>query len=649
MEKLTKILSAVLLSTVVFIQSVSAADICLTMKGTAKQGAKGVTLLVLNKGTSIQSVTPADVKYINQAEINDDGTFQLNIPFFSQDEYDFYSNSGYTLVNLGNPTKTVFVSDSGTAENTGESAESPITLVKAYNNIEEIKEIVLTGATTYTEAPMHIKNLTIKALNASTVLTLPSDVSLNGDTTFSNLTLSGEKSIFANGYSLKIDENVSSTDRLTVYGGSNEKQVDGDTNITLLGGLYNNVFGGGNGTTATVTGNTNVTLGGNSNVGDSNSDENSNVSPCMVYGGGANASVTGKTNVNIEGNAVVRYVFGAGTGVNGTALDTNININGGEIMNVYGGSESQDTVLTDCDTHVTITGGLAEAIFGGSQNSVLTGHTYVNILGGEVSRRVYTGCYNDVDIGLSGLSIKATWKSDYYVDGTTTLTLAPGVKLNTTRGLSSDNQVNIGVFAGSRRKSHAADEINTIIYLDDCYNECKGYIGEKSSKAFVSLSNWLKNFANYVVKVGKGGMVTGTGIGGEVYIAPDSGNYGAIGGNKYFNQNATITSDTTVAFAKEFNINSMSTPVDTDNGISTTVDVTAENFSNEESPYMIVAVYDNGVLVSCDVQKTPASNANEEFNIDCELEAGKCYIVKAMLWNKNQKPLTASYEITVNK
>ena len=50
-------------------------------------------------------------------------------------------------------------------------------------------------------------DLTIKG-NDGAVLTLPSTVSLKGNLTLSNLTLSGASTIFANGYNLKIDETV---------------------------------------------------------------------------------------------------------------------------------------------------------------------------------------------------------------------------------------------------------------------------------------------------------------------------------------------------------------------------------------------------------------------------------------------------------
>ena len=146
MKKLTKMLAVALLTTAISAQSVSAADMYLKMKGTADHDALGVTLLVLNKGTSVEDVTPSDIKYINQGNINADGSFELRLPFFTEQEYDFYSNMDYNMVVPGNPTKTVYVADAPQDENT-------ITLAQAWKDIDEIKEIILVGPTTYTEAP----------------------------------------------------------------------------------------------------------------------------------------------------------------------------------------------------------------------------------------------------------------------------------------------------------------------------------------------------------------------------------------------------------------------------------------------------------------------------------------------------------------
>ena len=290
----------------------------------------------------------------------------------------------------------------------------------------------------------------------------------------------GASTIYANGYKFETSESITSIDRLNVYGGKKSAGNGGDTNVILLGGLYQNIYGGGNG--GMINGNTNVVLGGNANAGDGINDGASNISPCMVYGGGENGTVSGKTNVTLKGNAVAKYLVGAGTGTNGTAKDTNIFIEGGKVMNVYAGSRSV-TLPSGTVTHITMTGGLAEALFGGCEGVALTGHTYINLLGGEVSRRVYTGCYNDAKEGIGFFEIKLTYQSDRYVTGTTTLAISPNAKVNTKTGLSGTNILNVGVFSGSRTANQHDAEQNTIIFLDGCYSAFKNKIGEKGGIA----------------------------------------------------------------------------------------------------------------------------------------------------------------------
>ena len=64
------------------------------------------------------------------------------------------------------------------------------------------------------------------------------------------------------------------------------------------GGKYNGIYGGCKG--QTLTGSTNVVLGGNANAGESISDSDSKASKCYVYGGGSSGAVTGITNVTLQ-------------------------------------------------------------------------------------------------------------------------------------------------------------------------------------------------------------------------------------------------------------------------------------------------------------------------------------------------------------
>lgn len=643
MKKFTKTMMALIAICTFFVQSVGAANI--TVKGTADKDAIGVTLLVLNKGTDVKTFTGSDIAYINQTGIKSDGSFSLTLPYLNTDNFDFYSNMDIDIeVDKSGLLKTAYVSSAGSDTGDG-SVDNPFaTLSKAYSMLDGGGKIIIKDSAAYVSAPMPI---VIEGEVSSAVLTLGSETDLKGNLTLTNISLGGASTVYANGYDFTVESSVTSADRLSVYGGKKSANLTGNTNITLLGGKYNDIYGGGY--AGTVTGDTNIVLGGNANQGEGIDDDNtSTLSPCMVYGGGNNGAVEGKTNITLTGNAVAKYLVGAGTGTNGTTKDTNIYIEGGKVMNVYAGSRS--TLLpAGTTTHVTMTAGTAEAIFGGCESVSLTGHTFVNLYGGQVTRRVYSGCYNNVSFGMSGLSVAATWSTSHHVTGTTNLVIGPGVQLNTKDGLSSDNSINVGVFSGSRMETQSDDEQNTVIFADGCYSTHNSYMGEKSSYLIVSLSKYLKSFEDYTVKATANGSVAPTTKAGTIYVAPNRGYDCVIGSSKYQTGNASISAGTSdVVFKeKDFFINSVTANDLTESGISGSADIFAGNSAGVEGPRMIVAVYDDNGLLSTDIQPLTASNANQEFSINCKLEKGKTYTVKAMIWDKGETPLTKSYTITV--
>ena len=60
--------------------------------------------------------------------------------------------------------------------------------------------------------------------------------------------------------------------------------------------------------------------------------------------------------------------------------------------------------------------------------------------------------------------------------------------------MSSDNEMNSGIFAGSRIASKNAEEVNTLIFLNDSYNSKQSLIGD--------ISNWsylFKSFETYTI------------------------------------------------------------------------------------------------------------------------------------------------------
>ena len=603
------------------------------MHGTADENASYATILVLEKGTVFDEIKSENIKYVNQSRVNDDGSFSFVFPILD-DEFDVYSNMGEFNVSDGEEkTETVYVSSTGSDSNDGSEEKPYKTLAKAYEKLLYVGEIILLDETAYEEVPAHTGNLTIKGKTNDVVLKMPATVTLSGDLTIDNVITKGKSTIYANGYKLVIGNGVttdapaledrSQEERLSVYGGANNGTITGDTDIQLYGGKYYRIYGGGY--KGTVNGNTNVIVGGNVNTGDGIDDDNKTTfSPCYVYGGSNNGPVTGETNITVQDSAVIGYMGGAGAGASGTAAATNININGGSVMNVYGGSLNAE--LSGIVTNINMRGGTVEALFGGSQGKSMSGHTNINVYGGEVTRRIYSGCYNGYSSG---------WSSDYYVNGTTFL------GLHTASNMITSIEADSGIFCGSRANSNHSEEHNTLAYLDNCYSSANSKIGKKN---LIPL-NVCSSHHDYTVIANAGGNVTSAKGAGTINLVPDKG-YDAYINNQIMHS-YTIASGATanVTFtARPFNING----VDASKGeasVTGTADITANNTTQEPEPKLFIVVYDADTMemLACDMQDAVTGKA--EFNLPCTFEANKKYLVKAMMWNGNMKPLSSSYYI----
>lgn len=214
----------------------------------------------------------------------------------------------------------------------------------------------------------------------------------------------------------------------------------------------------------------------------------------------------------------------------------------GKAMKVYAGSAGSAPTLK-CDTNITMTGGVTETLFGGSEGTNLTGNAHLYLLGGEVTRRVFSGCYN----GTSGWFFISIASSNH-IKGTTTIVIDNDAKLITKSGLSSGNQMNSGIFAGSRKSSKNAEEVNTIIFLNDSYDSKKSLIGDKSG-----WSGTFKSFETYTIKAGKGGSVDTIGN-GVIFLKPDVGMAAQVGGKTYGAENINVSTGTTdVKFVEQSN------------------------------------------------------------------------------------------------
>lgn len=622
MKKYVNIIAIMIVICMAFALPVSAETVI--MRGYTDSSANGVSILI----TKTSEITSDNIVWVDQQSVNADGSFVISVPLFTQEGYTVHSNA-LEFTDEISDSLTMYVSEAGTGH--GFDAQNPSNLQKVYAMLGSLESVtvILTGDVTYSDAPKaYSEKLSIKGQNGAEILTLPEAVTLNGKLTVDNLTLSGSSTIYASGHELVITDKVTSTSNLTVYGGNNGSDLTGDTSLKLYGGSYKNIYGGCY--KDVVNGNTNVIVGGNATALHSTEDD----SYQCVYGGGNGGTVTGKTNVTLEGNAKVDYLVGAGTGTAGTVTETNINIAGGEVMNVYAGSRS--VALTNCNTHINMTGGKVEALFGGCESKTMTGNTYISVKGGEVTRRIYGGCYN----GTSG-TFSLTWKdTDNHVIGTTNIFLYPEAKLVTGSGLSLEDRANMGIFGGSRRqisKGSSTDEIDTIFFMDGCYSSFNSKIKDTG----IIHSDKFKSFHDYMVNSAAGGSVVPDAA-GSVTVSLPQGKSAWSGEKRYFDgQKIQLAKDgvTTITYD---GITSASATENT-TGVNTNV-----RTSGSTTGKLLAAIYDgDNNFITCSFASVNATTKSYDIPLTCKLDSDKNYNIRFFFWDSNEKlvPVTTVYSL----
>ena len=146
----------------------------------------------------------------------------------------------------------------------------------------------------------------------------------------------------------------------------------GSPAVSVTGGTAGNVFGGGLGSTATVTGNPSVGISGGTVTSN-------------VYGGGSEAQVAGSTAVTISGGTVNNNVFGGGN-LAVVTKSVSVSITGGTVMNdVYGGGALADTNTENWDTSGS-TWAAGKTSSSNTTTVILTGGTVGNVYGGALGQ-----------------------------------------------------------------------------------------------------------------------------------------------------------------------------------------------------------------------------------------------------------------------
>ena len=350
--------------------------------------------------------------------------------------------------------------------------------------------------------------------------------------------------------------------------------------------------------------------------------------------------MTGATHVTLQDNAVTDIIYGGG--VASGAAQTNVVAAGGKVRCVFGGT--YEAVMDRAETNVTIAGGVAESVFGGSNSWPMTNsHTRVYLSGGEVTRRVYSGCFNEADTSKT----PAVMTTTHAVQGSTALILSPGAKVNTKTGLHANNQNDIGVYAGSRLQAEDSGERNMVMYQNNCSSVFADSFGAKDS---FGISAGFKHLPHYTVHVADNhGAVTPSKAAGAVRIKPEKGYTAKINGTYITAEVASVPSVATITFEKGYSIDSVNAN-STETGAEAEVDIAINSGKTGVTPWIIVAIYDDtNTLVDCQTLDIPNSSFSAYFEFECDLEPNRPYLLKTMLWDDNMQPLTAEYQVQLKK
>lgn len=376
----------------------------------------------------------------------------------------------------------VYVANYGNDTANGTMVQPFATLSHALETVNDNGIIEVIGVNTLEsnfEWNEHNKNVTITGDTLDFTNIGNTQIVLGDCVIFDDVTICFDDNdyLFANGHSLSIEENVALNGVIRLYGGGvKDSVINGDTNIKVLSGTYEGVYGGSN--NGTINGSTNVYVGGNVNK----TITINHVEKYFVYGGGVGGIISGDTNVVFTDNAKAEVVVGGHNGWSNGEIggNTNVLISGGEMMGVYGGNyfgynwehfdKNKSTQIKSAN--VTVTGGEIQQVFGANANAYFVGDVNISLLGGKISRRVYGGCYNN--LGFS-------YTSSCYVKGNISL------KISGNANISLDyDDLDRGIFGVSRYKLKYADEVSKIIFVDELgYNKYSSKIGPTSSDTYM--------------------------------------------------------------------------------------------------------------------------------------------------------------------
>ncbi|MBE6981515.1 MAG: hypothetical protein E7437_04235 [Ruminococcaceae bacterium] len=455
----------------------------------------------------------------------------------------FVSPQGYILacrngkLYLDAPT-AVYVSDNGSDSNAGSQAAPYKTLNHALSMVADNGTVhivdILTQATSGTGAGGWAEHGKTFTLTGGEFVTPKERIYLRDNVTFDNLILTmamsttstssnyGSFFFYCNGFTTVFEDDITtrylfdgtymddSYQTLTytpsggtetevlasckLYGGANSAYgvIEG-TNLTVLGGVWGEIYGGSN--DQNITGDVHLTVGGNVNAGvDYVSHTHSGRH--VIFGGSRSADIAGTVYMNVIGGQNHTSTFGGSSG-NCSIGAVELRATGGNGMAIYGGGKyGVNTVGT---INFYYEGATFEQVFGGSisQDLIVTDALNLYITGGTITRRLYGGCWVNREESIFG-----DWDPQKKVTGIINLYI--GENANITCNLnkpSGDSYSDRSIYAHTRYPSNASEEQARLIFQNKAaYDKFKDLL--KANDSAMSFLMGSMTAADYICYMG---------------------------------------------------------------------------------------------------------------------------------------------------
>ena len=441
-----------------------------------------------------------------------------------------------------NVTNLVYVGECGQEGEEGNETNPYKTFERAVSEINSNEGTIIVKGTLnltswYADAK---KNLTIQGYNQNSKILINGDLTLQGNTYFKDITFmipasSTYRTIYANGYNLTIGEEKKNTNVKVIsedgkypyiYGGSNSRDITGNTNIIINSGSFQSVYGGSK--SKNITGDTNLTIKYATIIN-------------SVYGGSYGATINGNTNINIYGG-----IYGTG-------------IQDATVMSVAGGSDNTGVIKKNSNLYVE-NAKIVNGSIGGAgttstvENTVNTIIKNISLgLNNDGTNSIYGAAYRGGNTGSKQVNFEVDnikGKPEYIIGYSN---ISGGAASGTVRmNLKNINSENTQIYGGSY-KCTATNNVSLVANMENVKVKllsAGGSVQNKIYKYDISINNGCKFYDSLYLGISTEKQ-TNVATSSNVLKVTNLGNANNIQSVNIKNQGATITLNNSYLLAKE--------------------------------------------------------------------------------------------------